>query len=170
MSITLYGALVPSMLQMLGAARAWLDRPEVLDHDERALLETRLAPDMHPFAYQVRSIATHSKGAFEGAKSGVFAPDMSEPPQSLAGLREQLDSATRYMTALDEDEVEKLRGRDMRFEIGGHTMPFATEDFLLSMSQPNFYFHTTTSYAILRMLGVPVGKRDFMGQVRVKQS
>jgi hypothetical protein len=61
-----------------------------------------------------------------------------------------------------------MEGKDVVFEIGGRKMPFTAEGFLMSFSLPNFYFHAATAYDILRMKGVPLGKRDFMGQMRMK--
>ena len=107
-------------------------------------------------------------GAFEGVRNGVFTPDMSEPPDNLAGLREKLDEAIGYLSALSEEEVEGLRSNAMRFEIGPKRLPFTVDDFLLSFSQPNFYFHSTTAYGILRAKGVPLGKLDYLGALRVK--
>jgi hypothetical protein len=68
--------------------------------------------------------------------------------------------------ALDPAEIESFIGKDMRFEFGGNSMDFNAEDFLLSFSMPNFYFHATTAYDILRMKGMAIGKRDFTGKVR----
>lgn len=62
-----------------------------------------------------------------------------------------------------------LVGRNMRFSYGERHMDFTTEDFLLSFSQPNFYFHSTTTYAILRWKGVTIGKQDFLGRIRLKK-
>lgn len=169
MPISLHAATVPSMLQLLNAGRTWLDKAQAGPLGEREIIEARLAPDMLPFAYQVKSMAHHSQGAFQGVRKGVFSPDMSEPPQGFAGLRERLEEAVAYLGALTEDEVEAMRDGAMRFAFRDATMPFTVEDFLLSMSQPNFYFHATTAYAILRANGVALGKMDYMGAVRTLQ-
>lgn len=134
--------------------------------DPEALIQTRLADDMLPFAYQVKSTAVHSIGAIEGVRKGTFSPDPTTPPATFDGLRERIGQTIAALEALDPDEVESFIGRDMRFEFGAHVMDFAAEEFLLSFSQPNFYFHATTAYDILRMKGVQIGKRDFNGRVR----
>jgi hypothetical protein len=136
---------------------------------EGDVVKSCLIDDMLPFAYQVKSMAVHSKGAFEAVKAGVFSPDMSEPPATFEGLRAKLDDAIAYLEALTEDEVEAMRGNDMRFEVGPKVIPFTVDDFLLSFTTPNFYFHATTAYGILRANGVQVGKLDFLGQLRAKQ-
>ena len=74
------------------------------------------------------------------------------------------------MGSIEPVEVDAFVGRPMRFEFGERRMDFTAEDFLLSFSQPNFYFHATTTYAILRMKGMEIGKRDYMGQLRLKEA
>ena len=99
----------------------------------------------------------------------MFAPNFGEAlPSTLGELRERLDGAIAMLGSVGEDELESFAGRPMRFEIGEKRLDFTAEDFLLSFSQPNFYFHAATAYDVLRMKGVPVGKRDFMGRVRIQ--
>ena len=172
MTLSLYSAVVPNYVQILGAVRRLLDKAEAhcvetgCDPDD--LQKARLAEDMLPFGYQVKSCSAHSIGAIEGVRAGVFSPDMTPWPTSFEGLREAIDHALAAVEALDPDEINGFVGRDMRFTMGEMTMPFTAEDFLLSFSQPNFYFHATTAYDILRWKGVKLGKRDFMGRPRLK--
>ena len=70
--------------------------------------------------------------------------------------------------ALKPEEINALEGNDMRFEMGDFKIPFTAEDFILSFSFPNFYFHATTTYDILRWKGAELGKMDFLGTMRVK--
>jgi hypothetical protein len=122
---------------------------------------------MFPFSYQVKSVAVHTAGAIEGVRAGVFAPDLAPPPEGFAGLRTRIAGARALLERVSEDELEEMIGRPMRFEFREFRMDFTVENFLLSFSQPNYYFHAATAYDILRMKGVAVGKRDFMGQVRL---
>ena len=169
MPISLHAATVPSFLQILGAGRGWLDKVES-SGNEGELLQARLIDDMLPFAYQVKAMADHSRGAIEGVRAGVFTPKFNEPvPTSVAELREKLDGAIAFLEGVTEDELEGFVGRDMRFEIGEKKLPFTAEDFLLTFSQPNFYFHATTAYGVLRAKGVAVGKLDYLGALRIKQ-
>ena len=168
MSLSLYAATVPSMLQILRAGRGWLAKADEADVSESELIAASLIEDMLPFAYQVKSMAVHSKGAFDGIEKGVFSPDRTEPPSTFGGLDSQLQEAIAYLESLDEQTVEAMRGADMRFEIGSKRIPFTVVDFLLSFSQPNFYFHATTAYGILRARGVQVGKLDYLGALRSK--
>ena len=169
MPISLYAATVPSMIQILGAAASWIDSARGSTLSEEEVLGARLAPNMFPFSQQVNQIAAHSRGAFEGVKKGVFSPHLGDPPATLDGLGRLLEEARGYLSSLTAQEVEELSGNEMRFEFGERRIPFTVEDFLLSFSQPNFYFHATTAYAILRAKGLEIGKRDFMGDLRIKR-
>ena len=78
-------------------------------------------------------------------------------------------SARASLEALDRDAVDAMADSDTQFAFGETRIPFTGANFLLSFSQPNFYFHATTAYAILRNRGVKLGKRDFIGQLRIKR-
>lgn len=172
MGFSLHAATIPSYIQILANVARLVDKAEQwcrekgLPPDE--LIQARLAPDMFPFAYQVKSTAVHSLGAIEGVRAGVFRPETAPPPDSFAGLRERVEQAVLGLGAVTPDELDGYLGRDVRFEFGERRMDFTAENFLLSFSQPNFYFHATTAYDVLRMKGLPLGKRDFTGRVRVK--
>ena len=172
MSLSLHAAVVPAYLQMLGTVAALLDKAEAhcaeQGIDPSAILAARLADDMLPFAYQVKSTAVHSIGAIEGVRRGEFSPDRTTPPDSFAGLRDRVEAARAAVAALDPAEIDGFVGRDMVFAAGSMRVPFAAENFLLSFSQPNFYFHVNATYAILRAQGVAIGKRDYLGTLRAK--
>lgn len=173
MSFSLYDAVVPSNIQILGALDRVLEKAHAFC-DERGLIqaeliEARLAPDMHPLGYQVKSCAVHSIGGIRGAQAGSFSPDRSAWPTDFAGLRGILQHASADLAALDRDAVDELTDADTHFASGETTLPFTGANFLLSFSQPNFYFHATTAYAILRAQGVNLGKRDFIGTPRIKR-
>jgi hypothetical protein len=123
---------------------------------------------MHPFAYQVKSTWVHSLGAIEGVRRGVFSPDQTTPPDSFAALKLRITETVEGLRQIDPGEIEDFIGRDMRFAFGSRHVDFTAENFLLSFSQPNFYFHAATLYDILRWKGVPIGKRDFLGSLRKK--
>jgi hypothetical protein len=173
MTISLYDATVPSYRQILGAVAGLLARAEAhcKDHGIAAedIVQARLAPDMLPFAYQVKSTVVHSLGAIEGVRKGVFSPDMTPPPQDFAALNHAVAAALGSLEAIKAAEIDSFVGRDMRFQFGDRRIDFTAENFLLSFSQPNFYFHAATAYDILRWKGLPIGKRDFMGKARSKK-
>jgi uncharacterized protein len=170
MTFSLYSAVVPSYLQILESLAGLLDKAESFCSEKglapEQIIDARLAADMHPFAYQVKSSAVHSLGAIEGVRRGVFMPDMTEPPDSFAALKTRIAEARSGLQAVAPGELDGFVGRDLRFSFGERHIDFRAEDFLLSFSQPNFYFHAATAYDILRWKGVPIGKRDFLGRLR----
>jgi uncharacterized protein len=172
MTVSLYAATVPRFLQIIGSVAALVDKGEA--HAAEAggspadVLGARLAPDMLPFAYQVKSVAEHSAGAVEGVRAGLFSPSLAPPPDSFEALRAKLSGARAALKALDPAEVDGWAGRDMTFAMRDMRLDFTAEDFLLSFSMPNFYFHATTAYGILRARGVKLGKPDFLGRLPLK--
>jgi uncharacterized protein len=172
MSFSLYAATIPSYRQILGATSGLLRTAEAFCAEKAIppgeIIRARLAEDMHPFAYQVKSTAVHSLGAIEGVRKGVFSPDMNPPPDTFAALQDRIANALAALEAINPAEVDGFMGLPMCFAFGERKIEFAAEDFLLSFSQPNFYFHATTAYDILRWKGLPIGKRDFMGKLRLK--
>ena len=171
MPISLHAALIPSWVQILSSAKAWLDKASGSGIAEADLIEARLIEDMLPLSYQVMSMASHSQGAIEGVRKGIFSPDFNAPSAaSLAELRQKLDDAVVFLASLTEEEMEKMIGKPMRFEIGSRRLDFVAENFLLSFSQPNFYFHAATAYDIIRMKGIDIGKRDYLGAIRITRA
>lgn len=172
MPLSLYAATIPSYRQTLGAVSALLRKGQAFCTEKgiaaAELIQARLTPDMLPFAYQVKSTAVHSLGAIEGIRRGVFSPDTAPPPDTFAALETRVAETLSALQTIEPAEVESFIGRDMRFEMGSRRLEFTAEDFLLSFSMPNFYFHAATAYDILRWKGLPIGKRDFMGRLRLK--
>jgi uncharacterized protein len=172
MTFSLYAATVPSYQQILGSVSGLLGKAETFCTDKgiasHDIIQARLAEDMQPFAYQVKSTAVHSLGAIEGVRRGVFSPDVTPPPESFAALKGRIAETLAAIETIDPAEIDGFIGRDMRFSFGDRHVDFTAEDFLLTFSQPNFYFHAATTYDILRWKGVPIGKRDFLGRLRKK--
>ena len=172
MAIPLYDATVASFLQVLTGVSGFLDKG--LKHcqakgiDLNELVETKLAPDMLPFRFQVIAVAHHSKGAIEGAKAGVFRPPSGPMNHTYADLQKLVAEARDALQQHSPADIDALQGKDVTFQMGDFKLPFKAEGFLLSFSTPNLYFHATTAYDILRMKGAPIGKRDFMGPPRLK--
>ena len=173
MAFSLYDATIPSYRQILGAVAGLLRKAETFCANKGiapgAIVEARLAEDMLPFAYQVKSTAVHSLGAIEGVRKGIFSPDMTPPPTDFAGLKTRVAQTLTALEAVDAAEVNSFIGCHVRFALPDRQIDFTAEQFLLSVAQPNFYFHATTAYDILRWKGVSIGKRDFMGEMRAKR-
>jgi len=172
MSLSLYDVTIVGFIQTVNAMEGVLQRG--LTHcneqgiDTNEIVHARLHPDMLPFRFQVFSIVKNSVGAIESARAALFARPPDTPDVDYAGLQAMLAEAGSKLKTYDCDEVNALQGREMVFHPGEHKAIFNTEDFLLSFSIPNFHFHATTTYDILRSKGVPIGKRDYLGQIRVK--
>ena len=172
MAFSLYDATVANYLQILGAVGGLLEKSLVHFRDKGVdpaeIVETRLAADMWPLRSQIVALAHQSRGAMEAAKNGVFVPPSSKPDLDYAGLQALVAEARSELSGLTPEAVDTLVGRDVTFKIGDRALPFTAEGFLMSFSLPNFYFHATTAYDILRHKGAPIGKRDFMGKLKLK--
>jgi len=172
MAFSLYDATVANYLQILGATEAVMTKS--LEHfkvkgvDPGEIVDTRLCSDMLPFRFQVVSLAHHSRGAMAAAQNGVFVPPSGKPDLDYVALQGLVTEARTELAALTPETVNGLLGRDVVFKLGERTLPFNAEGFLMSFSLPNFFFHATTAYDILRHKGAPIGKRDFMGRLKLK--
>jgi len=170
MAISLYDLTVASYQQTLGAIAGVLEKGAAhcaaAGTDPDALVGERLIGDMLPFAFQIWSVRHHSKGAIEGCKAGQFGPPPAMPEMTYADLQNVVADAREALGKLTPDLVNALEGKDVVFAIGDFKVPFTAENFLMSFSLPNFYFHATTTYDLLRSRGVKLGKRDFMGKMR----
>lgn len=173
MTISLYDISVASYLQATGAVADFLEkgRGHFAEQgiDPETIVQTRLYPDMLPFSFQVHSVVHHSLGALKGLESGEFAPPAGLAELDYAGFQGLIADTRAALEGYTPDTVNALQGGDMAFVAGERRLPFTAEDFVLSFSLPNLYFHAATTYDILRMQGVPLGKRDFMGRMRMKQ-
>jgi uncharacterized protein len=172
MAVSLYEMSVANYLQTTNAVSGFLDKGIAFctgnKVDPNELVEARLAADMLPLRFQIVSVVHHSLGAIEGVKNGVFAPPGKSEPLDYSGLQKLLSDASESLRRLGPEEVNALAGKHVDFQIRDRKVPFTAENFLLSFSLPNFYFHATTAYDILRSKAVPLGKRDFLGHLRIK--
>ncbi|MFW2850650.1 DUF1993 domain-containing protein [Sphingomonas sp. TX0543] len=173
MTLSLYDATIPSNIQILAALEGLIVKAETFCAEQGIapsdLIGARLAPDMLPFGYQVKAAVEHALGSIEGVRAGSYSPNLDAWPTDFAGLRAKLQQAIATLKALVPAEIDALGDRDTEFRFGETAMPFTGASFLLSFSQPNFYFHASIAYAILRAKGVQIGKRDFMGMPRFKR-
>lgn len=172
MALTIYQAFVPTAQQMLGSmqeilkkTQAWCTETGMADE---ALVNLRLHETMLPLSFQIRSVGVHSIGAVDAVRSGIFDVMAGETAETLSGMLGIVERASADLAKVTEDELEAAASRTVTVKLPGTDIPFAAADFLLSFSQPNFFFHLTTAYDILREAGVELGKRDFLGQMRIK--
>ncbi len=172
MTISLYDISVAAYLQVLDGVVGFLDKGSThctqndIDLDE--VVETRLYPDMLPFRFQLVSVAHHSLGSMRGIEAGTFGPPGGKGELDYPGLQNLVTEARAELQQFDRATVDAWEGKEVVFQIGANQMPFTAENFVLSFSLPNLHFHAATAYDMLRMKGVPIGKRDYMGRMRLK--
>ena len=173
MSLTLYEAIVPSYRQILGSVQSVLEKgaqhyeSRGLKPDE--LLHESIHSDMLALPFQLHSVMHHSLGALEGVRRGEFGPPSKLEDLDFAGFQAKLAETAQTLAAMKAEQVNEWEGKDVVFKLGEMSMPFTAEGFLFSFSKPNLYFHATTAYDILRMKAVPIGKRDYLGQMQLKR-
>ena len=171
MAVSLYDLTVPSYLQTLGALEGVLSKGAAhckeKGIDPNEIVETRLAPDMLPLRFQIVAVAHHSAGALKGVKAGAFGPP-GPSTADYAGLQKMVTEAREAVEKATAGDLNACAGKDVIFSVGERKIPFTAEGFLQTFSLPNFFFHATTAYDILRSKGVPLGKRDFLGKMNIK--
>ena len=168
MSLSMYQASVPSFVQMLNNLSAILDKAEAYAKnrkiDPEVLLNYRLAPDMLPFIRQVQIAADLAKGAV-ARLAAVEVPIHDDTEKTFADLKARLAKTLAFVQSFEPSDIDGSEDRDIRLTLGEHTMSFKGQPYLVHFTMPNFYFHCTTAYDILRHCGVELGKRDFIGTI-----
>lgn len=173
MSTSLYDISVATYLQVLGGVSGFLEKGKAHCEEKKIdlneIVETRLYPDMLPFRFQIVSVVHHSLGAMQGLQASSFSPTGGPPDADYATLQQMVLNAKTELEGLKASDINALEGKDMFFVMGERKVPFTAEGFIMSFSLPNLFFHAATAYDILRQKGVPIGKRDFTGALRIKQ-
>ena len=170
MNEALFDSVIRSYLQILPAMNKCLDKGR--DHllaEGRSLdsiVTTRLYEDMEPFHFQIVCMMHQCAGAVEGLRSGTFSPPSRELVYDYDGLQSLIQDGIKCIEAVSLDEFRSLCDGEITFTGRSFTLKFSCADFLLTFSLPNFYFHATTTYDMLRIQGVPIGKLDFLGKMR----
>ena len=167
MTVSLYNISVPIFVQFLTSLSAVLDKAaafaEAKKVDPSVLLNTRLAPDMFPLGRQVRAATDHAINAC-GRLAGAELPTFSNNEASIPELKERIAKTIDFLKGLKPAQIDGTEGKEIKITFpSGQTREFTGQSLLLNNSLPNFYFHCTTAYDILRHCGIELGKRDFMG-------
>jgi hypothetical protein len=164
----MYEASVPVLQHFLGALSAVLKKAE--DHaaakkiDPNVLLQARLYPDMFPLTRQVQIACDFAKGA-TARLAGQEPPAYDDSERSIADLQARIAKTIAFIRTVGADQIRSSEERDVTVKIAGNPRTFKGQTYLLSFAIPNFLFHLTAAYAILRHNGVDLGKRDFLGKV-----
>ena len=167
MSLTMHSASVPVFVKMFGNMLKWLDKAqahaEARKFDANNYLGLRLAPDMLPLTRQVQIATDGAKGCV-ARLAGLEIPKWDDNETTLDDLRARIQKAIDYVQTFTPAQLDGTEEREILLpQRSGEPLRFTGERFLRHYVLPNFYFHTTTTYALLRQAGVDVGKRDFLG-------
>lgn len=166
--MSLYAYSVPTYQQilggMLGVMTKAMAHAEAKKWDEAFVLNDRLYPDMFSFARQVQSFTDHAiRSVLSCAGKDVNIPPRDET--TMAGLKARIEKALEVVNSVAAADVDANAGKDVTFPVGPRQVTMNAKDYMMGFALPNFYFHTTTAYGILRNRGVEIGKRDFLGSV-----
>jgi hypothetical protein len=166
MSPSLYDASVPVFHQMLSALDAIIDKAiahaEAKKIDPSVFATARLYPDMFPFSKQITVATDFAKGP-SARLAGVEVPKFEDNAEtSLSDAKARLKKTQDFIATLKPAQFEGAETRDITIQLRGTPTIFKGKAYLLHYAMPNFYFHTTTAYAILRHNGIEIGKPDFI--------
>jgi uncharacterized protein len=166
MSFSIYAASAPIFVQMLSSMLAWLDKAEAhakaKKFDPNNFVGMRLTPDMLPFSAQIGIATDHVKGCL-ARLSGVEPPKWPDTEKTLDELRARIQKAIDYAKDFTPAQLEGGETREITLPTPRGPLKMSGERFLQGFSLPNFFFHTTMAYALLRQGGVELGKMDYLG-------
>ena len=166
MTISMYQASIPVYLQYLNATSAILDKgaafAEARKIDPAVLLQTRLYPDMFP---PVKQVQIFTDQAVRGVSrlAGAEPPSFPDTETTFPELKTRIQRAIAHVESFKPEQIDGSEGRDIVMKTPRGDLNFKGQQYLLGFSLPNFFFHATTTYSILRHVGVEIGKMDFMG-------
>jgi len=167
MSISMYRASIPVLVRSLNNLSAILEKGSAHaaagNIDPAELVGARLAPDMLTLAGQIQRASDSAKGA-AARLAGIENPSFADDETTFADLQERIVKTRRFLEGVSAEQIDGSAARSIELNLGTK-VTFRGDDYLLNFALPNFYFHVTTAYDILRHSGVPVGKMDYLGKV-----
>ena len=165
MPLTMHQASIPAFRQMLACLSAILDKAavhaEAKKIDPAVLLNARLFPDMFPLTKQVQIACDFAKGA-SARLAGLEPPSFADTETTIPELKQRIAKTLAFLDSLRPEQIDGSEDRDISLKVGGNPMQFKGQYYLVQFALPNFYFHVTAVYAILRHNGLELGKRDYM--------
>ena len=166
MSLSMYQASVPVYTQLLGALSNVLRKGEAFAEAKKiepsVLINARIAPDMRPLSFQVQTATDQVKGSL-ARLAGVEIPSFPDTETTFADLQARIAKTLDFVKTIKAEQIDGTEEKEIVLTFGTQKFPFKGQSYLLSFAMPNFYFHITMAYAILRHNGVEIGKRDYMG-------
>jgi hypothetical protein len=165
MTISMYEACVPGLQRALAALDGILDKAAAFAEERKidpaVLTSARLAPDMLPLSRQVHLLSDTAKGAC-ARLAGVPVPGFEDTETTFPELKARIAKTLDFIATVRPEQMEGAQGRDITLKAGPRELSFKGLDYLVLFVLPNFYFHVTTAYDILRHNGVPLGKLDYL--------
>ena len=166
MALSMYQASVPVFVQHLNGLSSVLDKAATWvasrKIDPAVLLATRIYPDMFPLWRQVREVTNHAVNS-TAKLAGVDIPKLPESETSIDELKARIAAAIAFLNTIKPAQIDGTEDKTVTMQLGPNQREFKGQALLLGHSLPNFFFHATTAYNLLRQYGVEIGKRDFMG-------
>ncbi|SCK52870.1 hypothetical protein VAR608DRAFT_5352 [Variovorax sp. HW608] len=167
MALSLYDISVPVFTRALGQLSHILDKglahAQASGIDPSQLVDARLAPDMFTLAGQVQSASDAAK--FGVARiAGITGPSFPDTESTYAELQARVAKTIDYLGTVDRGLIDGHEDREVVMKVRGNELKFTAQRYLLQFAIPNFFFHVTTAYDILRHNGVPIGKLDYLGR------
>ncbi|MDE3739645.1 MULTISPECIES: DUF1993 family protein [Pseudomonas] len=168
MSLSMYEASIPVLARMLGNLSNILKKGEAnalaRGIDPKVFIESRLAPDMYALARQVQIASDMAKGC-AARLANIEVPSWVDSETTFEELQARIAKTQAFIQGIDAAQLEGSESRTVVLKMRSGEISFSGRDYLLGFALPNFYFHITTTYAILRHNGVDVGKMDYLGGV-----
>ena len=169
MTLSMYQASTPTFVHGLQSLSAILTKAEAYATakkiDPAVLINARLYPDMFPFSRQVQ-IACDIAKAGVARLAGVEVPSFPDTETTFAELQARIKKTIDFISSHPASTIDGKENADITLKVGGNPMQFKGQPYLLQFVIPNFYFHITAAYAILRHNGVEIGKMDFLGSIQ----
>ncbi len=166
MAVSMYQVSLPIFVRHLNGLAGCMKKAQALyaekKYDEATLLSYRLYPDMFSFTRQVQAATDHARNC-AALLAGVEAPKYEDNEKSLAELIARVEKTVAWLNTVKPEQIDGTEGKAVTVKMRDRELKFTGQELLLNRSMPNFYFHTTTAYDIIRHNGVEIGKRDFMG-------
>jgi uncharacterized protein len=159
-SVPVFVRQIENLSRILSMAETWAGERNIA---AETILNYRLAPDMLAFSRQVQIVSDSSKGA-AARLTGKDIPRYEDNERTFGELQKRLEKTRGFLNGFDRKEFDGAENRNIELKLGGETVNFDGLTYLLHFALPNFYFHYTTAYDILRHAGLGIGKRDFLGR------
>jgi hypothetical protein len=166
MSLSMSQASIPVFVQLLTAASNVLDKAaahaEAKKIDPSVLLATRIFPDMFPLSRQIQIATDQAKGG-AARLAGLEVPKYEDNEKTIDELKARIAKTIAFVQSIDAAKINGSEDKDLKIPLGPTERAFKGQAYLINFVLPNFYFHLTTAYNILRHCGVEIGKRDYLG-------